>query len=317
MKRFTIQFAVVTAALIVGACNPAATPTQVPTATAVPIATPTEGPTATPAPTPVAVVPPGELNIAGRLLICIDIPYPPQAFFDDQGNPTGADPDLGAEIARRLGLQVEVINSVFDTIIAAVNAGKCDIIISAQNITEERTAQVDMIPYFKAGQSFVVLKGNPEAIQAELDFCGKKVAMETGTTQVDYIEGTGDHAASGGLKKKCTDAGKTAPEAVQFQKDSDALLALQAKQVAAYFADSPVAGYYTVQQPEAFELAPIPPLDPIIEGISVPKTKTGLLNAVKTALLSMMDDGAYLEILKKYGLEAGAIEASAVVVNQP
>ena len=47
------------------------------------------------------------------------------------------------------------MNSVFDTIIAAVNSGKCDIIISAQNITAARKKQVDMITYFQAGQSFV------------------------------------------------------------------------------------------------------------------------------------------------------------------
>jgi polar amino acid transport system substrate-binding protein len=214
-------------------------------------------------------------------------------------------------------LKYRVENTVFDFIIAAVNGGKCDIIISAQNITKERTDAVDMIPYFKAGQSFVVIKGNPDGIQTDLDLCGRRIAAESATTQVAYIEGTGDYTESGGFKKKCTDAGKAAPEAVQFQKDSDALLALQAKQVNAYFADSPVAGFYTVQQPDAFELAPIPPLDPIIEGISVPKTKTGVRDAVKAVLLSMMSDGKYLEILKKYGLQDGAIEASQVVVNQP
>lgn len=313
MNRLTVPAALVAAALVVAACTTAATPTPPPTTAP----TATEAPTPEPTPTPVAVVPADQLNQAGRLLVCIDIPYPPQEFFDDQGNPTGADPDIAAEIATRLGLQIEVINSIFDTIIEAVNAGKCDIIISAQNITEERTAQVDMIPYFKAGQSFVVLKGNPEAIAEELDLCGKEVAAESGTTEVQYLEGTDAYKDSGGLTKKCSDAGKEAPVAVQFQKDTDALLALQAQQVSAYFADSPVAGYYTVQQPDAFELAPIPPLDAIKEGISVPKGKDGLLAGVKAALLSMMDDGTYLAILTTYGLQDGALVAADVVVNQP
>ena len=52
----------------------------------------------------------------------------------------------------------------FDTIIPALDGGSCDIIISAQTITAERQEQVDMIPYFAAGQSFVVLKGNPSNI---------------------------------------------------------------------------------------------------------------------------------------------------------
>ena len=133
-------------------------PTAVPTDTAVP-------PTPTPAaPTPVAQISPDNLSQKGHLLICSDFPYPPQEFFDDNGNPQGLDVEIGTEIANRLGLQVQFVNSVFDTIIAAVTSGKCDIIISAQNITADRQKQVSMIPYFQAGQSFVAVKGNPNKI---------------------------------------------------------------------------------------------------------------------------------------------------------
>ena len=108
------------------------------------------------APSAVASVPADQLAFAGKLVICSDIPYPPQEFFDDSGNPVGSDIEIGQEIAARLGLAPQIENSVFDTIIAAVTSGKCDIIISAQNITADRVKQVDMIPYFQAGQSFVV-----------------------------------------------------------------------------------------------------------------------------------------------------------------
>ncbi len=263
------------------------------------------------APTAVATVPGDQLVLAGKLVICIDIPYPPQEFFDDQGNPTGSDVEIGQEIAKRLGLESQIENSVFDTIIAAVTGGKCDIIISAQNITPDRLKQVDMIPYFKAGQSFVVAKGNPEAINTLDDLCGKAIGAETGTTEVDYLLGTGDYKGKG-LSQACTDKGKAAIDAKQFEKDSDALLALQGGQVAAYFADSPVAGYYTVQHPDQFELSGIAPLDPAAEGISVPKDKTGLHAAVVTALKSMIDDGAYGAILAKYALDSGAVTSADV-----
>jgi polar amino acid transport system substrate-binding protein len=255
--------------------------------------------------TPVATVPEAELSFAGKLLVCIDIPYPPQEFFDDNGNPTGADPDIAAELAKRLGLELQVENSVFDTIIAAVTSGKCDIIISAQNITDERVAQVDMIPYFKAGQSFVVAKGNPAGIKTTDDLCGKSIAAESGTTEVDYVKKT--------LTPACTSGGKAAIDLKEFQKDSDALAALSSGNVDAYFADSPVAGYYTVQHPDQFDLAPIKPLDPAPEGISVPQGKHGLRDAIVTALKSMIDDGTYTQILTKYGIQDGAITSADVV----
>ena len=257
---------------------------------------------------PVASVPTDQLALAGILTTCIDIPYPPQEFFDEQGNPTGADPDIANEIARRLGLASSIENSVFSTIIEAVTSGKCDIIISAQNVTTDRLGQVNMIPYFQAGQAFVVAKGNPKGIHVELDLCGKKAAAETGTTEVDYVNGTGDYEGAG-LNKKCADAGKAAVDMQQFEKDTDALLALSSGTVDAYFADSPVAGYYTVQQPDQFELSGVT-VEVAQEGISVPKDKAELGAAVVAALTSMEADGKYLEILTKYGLEDGAVAAS-------
>jgi polar amino acid transport system substrate-binding protein len=258
----------------------------------------------------VAVVPPDQLDFPGKVQICSDIPYPPQEFFDDQGNPIGSDIEIGQEIAKRLLLEPVIVNSVFDTIIAAVNSGKCDIIISAQNITADRLKQVDMIPYFSAGQSFVVLKGNPLGIKTELDLCGKNIAAESGTTEVDYVQGTGDYKDSGGLLKKCTDAGKPAPVAKIYQKDSDAFLAMVSGQVDTYFADAPVAGFY-VKENAQFELSGIN-INPIIEGISVPPTKPGLRDAIKAALLSMIKDGTYKAILDKYNIGEGALTADQV-----
>jgi polar amino acid transport system substrate-binding protein len=309
MKRQSVPAMVLAILLIAAACTTAATPT--PGATPATGPTASTAPTATPVPTPtlVAQVPSDQLLFAGKLIVCSDLPYPPLEYFDPQGNPIGSDMDLAAEVAKRLGLQIEVINSVFSTIIEAVNGGRCDIIWSDQNITPERTAAVDMIPYFQAGQAFAVLKGNPSAINTELDLCGKKIGAETGTTEVDYAQGP--------LLKKCTDAGKPAPDTKQFDHDSDAFLALAANQVDVYFADLPVVAFYVQAQPTQFEVSPIPAILPVKTGVSVPKTKTGLRDAVKAALLSMITDGTYSGILTKYSVASGAITASDVVVNQP
>ncbi|HVQ22656.1 MAG TPA: ABC transporter substrate-binding protein, partial [Candidatus Saccharimonadia bacterium] len=248
-------------------------------------------------------MPAGQLIFPAKLVICMDQPYPPQNFFDEQGNPIGADVELGTEIAKRLGLTAQFENSVFETIIAALTGGRCDVILSEQNITPDRLGQVDMIPYFQAGQSFVVAKGNPKAINATDDLCGKIISAETGTTEVDYLNGTGDYKGKG-LSATCTGKGLGAIDVKEFPKDTEALAALLGGQVDAYFADSPVAGYYTVQHPDQFDLSGIPPLDPALEGISVAKDHMGLRDAVKTTLLSMISDGSYLKILKAYGLES-------------
>ncbi len=315
-KVFVLLSSLVLLSLLLTACGPTPTPPAPVTVVVTEIVTqpPTAAPTAAPpTPTPVASVDPTTLAQKGKLLICIDIPYPPQEFFDDNGNPTGSDVEIGYEIANRLGLQPQVVNSVFDTIIAAVTSGKCDIIISAQNITADRQKQVSMIPYFQAGQSMVAAKGNPQNINAPTDLCGKTAAAESGTTEADYLQGTGDYKGKG-LPAECSAAGKPAVNVVVTQKDTDALQQLQAGKVAVYFADSPVAGYYTIQHPDQFQLVG-QVIEPAMEGISVPCGQadctsaplTSLGQAVQTALKSMIADGTYLKILTKYGLQSGAV----------
>ncbi|HMD87774.1 MAG TPA: ABC transporter substrate-binding protein [Anaerolineaceae bacterium] len=338
MKGFRLFGFFVVFALLAASCSPAATPTAAPAApaTSAPAAPqPTSMPTAVPptvaptqapptavpatptmaAPTPVATIDPASLAQKGRLLICTDFPYPPQEFYDDNGNPQGLDVEIGTEIATRLGLQAVFVNSVFNTIFAAVTSGKCDVVISATNITSDRQKQVSQIPYFNAGQSFLVLKGNPSNINATTDLCGQSVAAESGTTEADYLQGTGDYAGKG-LTQACTAAGKKPITTVVTQKDSDALQQLQANKVVAYFTDSPVAAYYTVQHPDLFQLTGTV-LNATLEGIGVPCgaadcTKAPLSpvgQAVQTALKSMMTDGTYLKILTKWNLANSAVPA--------
>ena len=259
---------------------------------------------------PVATVPTDQLMFAGKLVACIDIPYPPQESFDDQGNPQGSDVDIAREIGNRLGLTLVVQNSVFSTIIPALTGGKCDVIISAQNINPDRLKVVDMIPYFKAGQAFVAAKGNPKGIKTKDDLCGKVVAVQEATTELDFLQGTGGYKGAG-LSDGCTKSGKPAITIKTFAKDNDALLALQSGTADVYFADSPVAGFYAKEHPDQFELTGLT-LEVAIEGISVDKGHTGLRDAVKTALLSMITDGTYTKILTKWGVQDSALTADQV-----
>ncbi|HJW22170.1 MAG TPA: ABC transporter substrate-binding protein [Candidatus Limnocylindrales bacterium] len=312
------------AAVILAACG-GATPSPSSAPSSPPSGTPAPTQAASTAPSPVANLPATELLFPGKLVVCSDLPYEPFEYYDAQGNPIGSDIEIAQGIATRLGLTAQIQNSVFDTIIAAVTSGKCDIIVSDQNITPDRLSQVDMIPYQQVTQAMAILKGNPAGINTELDACGKKIGSESGTTEQGYLEGADLYKQSGGLKKKCTDAGKPAPKSVTFQKDSDAFAALAAHQVDAYFADGPVVDTYVAKAPDQFEKANIS-IPAIKVGISVPKPSdahkatssghTALADAVTAALISMINDGSYLAIMQKYKVDAGAIQASDVVINK-
>ena len=308
------------AAVLAGACSSAAaTPTVAPAtpapATATPAAaTPTPAATvaATATPAALATIPADQLIKAGTLTVCSDTSYPPQETLDKSNQAVGSDIDLATEIATRLGLKLDVKTTVFDSIIPALQGGKCDIIISAQTITSARLKVVDMIPYFAAGQSFVVAKGNPLNIKAVSDLCGKAVAAEKGTVEADHVAGTGDYKPADSLDGQCKAAGKKGVTLKVFDADTNALAALQAGTVAAHFTDEPVAGYEVAQASDKFEMVPSMTLERGAEGISVLKTKTGVSAAVKAALLAMIADGKYTTIITKWGVQSGGVAAADV-----
>jgi polar amino acid transport system substrate-binding protein len=312
-SRFRILGVIAAAAIVAGACTSAGA-TASPTATAVPpTATPASAAPGSPTMAPLPTVPATDLIAAGKLTICSDTAYPPQESLDSNQKPVGSDIDLSTEIAKRLGLTLVVKSIAFNVIIPALTGGGCDIIVSAQTITAERQQQVDMIPYFQAGQEFVVLAGNPEHIATVDDLCGKSVAAEDGTVEAMHISGTGDYKPADGLSNQCVAKGKAKITLKTFTLDTQALLALSAGTVSAHFTDEPVAGYEVAHGNGAYEVVPNLNLERAPEGISVGKNHTGLRDAVRAALDSMIADGTYLRILTTWGIQSGAVTSTAPV----
>jgi polar amino acid transport system substrate-binding protein len=304
MKRSLVLVScIVVLGLTLSAC--ASTPTAAPAAPA--------APAATVAPAAVTEVP-LKLVEKGKLLICSDAPYPPFEFFNEKNEWEGLDVDFGNEIAKRLDLTAQFVPTVFDTIIAAVTSGKCDILISAMTIYPDRNKQISFIPYIKAGQSFVALKGNPDNINVPTDLCGKKVAAESGTVEVDYLKGTGDYQDKG-LSQECIKAGKKAVDVVVTQKDSDAFQQLQAKKVVAYATDSPVAAYYLLSHGDQFQTVG-EVIESLPEGIGIPceaadcstAPLSALGKAIDTVFKAMQADGKYDSILKAWNMTDGSVK---------
>jgi polar amino acid transport system substrate-binding protein len=255
--------------------------------------------------TPVATVPPQELAFAGKLIICDDMPVPPYSMFDKEGNAFGIDPDLGRIIGARLGLKVDVVNVVFNTIIPAVQSRKCDIIMSAMNVTEERQKVIFQVPYAQTGRVFLVRKGNPTGVRTTLDLCGAKVGTQTGTVGVDQILGESNYKGRG-LNQACAGAGKPPVDTKQFAKGTDALLALMAGQVDVDFTDSGTGVEYVKAHSDKIELSPIGIQTPTPQGIGIPFDRPGLKAAIEKVLKSVVEDGTYDAIFKKYEYPEGA-----------
>lgn len=236
-----------------------------------------------------------EIVTPGRLTYCANLRPGRMGFRDDNGKPAGANIEIAQEIARRLGLEAEILETPFEELIDAVATGVCDMSISSQIITQTRLERIDMLPYAQGIQHVVVRVGNPAGIVRLTDLCGKVLAVQTGSTHIDLVLGQGDHTGAG-IDRDCGAAGKPKVDLREFDDDSDAIEAVAGGTAQAYIGSD----FAATDRPTEFELATA--LPPIRNGIGVPKDHSALRAAIEGALQAMIGDGTYLTILERFGV---------------
>ncbi|TDV50736.1 ABC transporter substrate-binding protein [Actinophytocola oryzae] len=252
---------------------------------------------------------PDAIKADGKIVIATDASYAPNEYtLEGSDEIVGMDVDLGKAIGKVLGTEVEFVNASFDGILAGIQANRYELGMSSFTDTKEREQTVDFVTYLEAGTSTMVRKCNPKNINSIEDLCGKKVGAENGTTQLDQLN---QEDVEGSVVKACKEAGKDAPVAQGFPKQTDVNAALQANRIDAYMADSPVVDYAVKKTGNAFEKAG-DDTDTAPYGIAVPKTGGTFKDAVQAAVQKLIDDGTYKKILDNWGVADGAITEAKV-----
>lgn len=234
---------------------------------------------------------PASIKDAGKIVFCSDIAYPPMEFYEGS-DPKGADIDIADDLAERMGVEAEYINTGFDGIIAALKAKKCDAIISSLTNSPERAKEISFVDYAQFGLAILVQKGDTSVTSTE-DLSGKNVAVQVGTTTKEVLEAE---------SKKIEASGKPAIKVTVFPKDTDAANALRTGKVDAYITDAPPAAYFVKQAPDDFQLAATPQIDAAPVGIGIRKDDTDLQAAIGDGITAMTSDGKLLEILTEWEL---------------
>lgn len=248
-----------------------------------------------------AAMVPAEIKSDGTITIGVDATYAPGEFLDTDGKTVkGYDVDLFNAVAAKLGLKTQWVPAQFDSIIASIGS-KYELGVSSFTINPERLKQVDMVSYFSAGTQWATVAGNPQKVNKD-EACGKKVAVQRGTVQIDDI--TAKNAA-------CTKAGKPAITIDQYQGQDQATAAVVSGKDDAMLADSPVAAYAVKQTQGKLEL-----LGDIYDsapyGYVAKKGDGQLTQALLGALKAVQADGTYKKILDTWGVGQGAIDNFAV-----
>lgn len=238
---------------------------------------------------------PAAVAAKGKLVIGSDATYAPNEYKDAAGLPIGWEIELADAMAAKLGLTTEYQLAKFDNIIPSITGGKYEVGVSSFFDTVERQKQVDMVDYYTAGIQWATLAGktvDPQTV------CGIKLAVQNGTT-----EALDDGPA---LSAACVAAGKAPLELLGYDTQDDATAAVALGRADAMSADSPVT-QYAVAQSQGKLVTSGAVYSVFLYGMPIAKDGSTLGKALQAALQSLMDDGTYMSILTKWGVEQGAI----------
>jgi len=231
----------------------------------------------------------------------VDASYAPNEYKDAKGNLVGWDIELGDALAAQMGRTPKYVIATFDNIIPGVIGGKYDAGLSSFSDTAERQKQVDFVDYYSAGIQWAAATGaNVDPNNA----CGLTVSVENGTTEI-----LDDLPAK---NKACAAAGKPAIKVLGFDTQDLASQAVVAGRADAMSADSPITQNLVNESNGKLELLG-EPYEVVPYGIVVAKDNTALSSEMQTAFQAIMDNGTYSKILKKWGVEAGAV--SRITLN--
>ena len=114
------------------------------------------------------------------LTMATNAEFPPYEYY--QGDKVvGIDAEVAALIADKLGMELEIVDIAFDSIIPGVQSGKYDMGMAGLTVTEDRLEKVDFSTSYATGVQSVIVKEDGD-IKSLDDISGKKIGVQTTTT---------------------------------------------------------------------------------------------------------------------------------------
>ncbi|MDR2470496.1 MAG: transporter substrate-binding domain-containing protein [Treponema sp.] len=228
---------------------------------------------------------PGMTIKPGVLMVGAEVGYPPMEYFDEDGKtPIGFDIELAGALAKKLGLQVEIVDTSWDAIFAGVDTGKYDCIISSVTINPERQ-QKYFFPgaYISNAQAIVLPQGSSRTPGGMEELAGLKIAVQGETTSDEIMS----ELIAGGLEV----------ELFRYDKVMNCFDELRSGRVDGVVCDSVVAYYYRANPNYTVNIVWEGAGEEL--GVCINKNNTALSKAVEEALDALFADGTVQGISQK------------------
>src|SRR3569832_411329 len=115
-----------------------------------------------------------DIKSRGTLVVGVKADYRPFGFRDPSGAIIGLEPDLAADVAKKLGVKLELVPVVSANRMEFLKQGKIDLMIATMSDTPERRKNVQVLEplYFADFVNVLLRKGAP--VKSWEDLKGKK-----------------------------------------------------------------------------------------------------------------------------------------------
>ena len=221
----------------------------------------------------------------GKLIMATNAAFPPYEMTDDNDNIIGIDPEIGAAIAEKLGLELVIDNIDFDAALLAVQNGSADVVLAGLSYREDRDLVLDFTDSYATGVQVVIVTEDSEINELD-DLDGKLIGTQRGTTGYLYASDTPENGGYGEENVIGYDNGITAVQML-LNGQGDAVII-----------DNGPAKEFVAANPGLRILDTEWVMEDYCAAVN--EGNTALLEAINTALNELMNDGTLQAIVDKY-----------------
>lgn len=231
------------------------------------------------------------------LIMATNANFPPYEYKEGNGY-AGIDVEIATEIAKKLGMTLEIKDVEFGSIVAGVQTGKYDIGMAGMTVNDERKQQVNFSDSYAKGIQVVIVKEGSEYKSVDdffvLDAEGNHTAVKEGVLVGVQQNTTGDIYCSDTVEN----FGFGEDKVKRYSNGADAVAALASGKLSAVVIDDQPAKEF-VKANEGLT---------ILEGsyadedyaIAVGKENSELLEKINKALKELTEDGTIAKIVARY-----------------
>lgn len=226
-----------------------------------------------------------KIKKSGKLVLGTSPDYPPYEFINGKNEIVGFDIEIAKELAKDLGVKLEIKDMKFDGLLAALQSGNVDIVLAGMTPTDERKQNVDFSKiYYTSLQGIVVRTEDKDKYNSLDALAGKKIGVQKGSIQEDLA------------KEQIKNADIKA-----LGKVTDIMLELKNKKVDAIVVEKPVAEAYVSKNPDlSIPAVTVTQSEENGSAVAVKKGSSDLIEALNKSLDRIIKD----KLVDKFVTEA-------------